>query len=803
MIATAASALLSHWRRKPLQLAMLLVGLSLATALWSAVQAINGEARASYARAASVIGQDRLQSLARVDGARFEETVFVALRRAGWQVSPVIEGERRFGDERVKIIGIDPLTLPPGADNVRPMETEGGLSAFVTPPGQLHVAPETARRIAGSNHPPMVTADTLPPGTAIADIGIAQALLGAESRLSRLLVWPDQPMGLKPIAEVAPELVLREPSTEGDLSRLTGSFHLNLTAFGFLSFAVGLFIVHAAIGLAFEQRRGVFRTLRALGLPVRSLMVLLVMELLGLALLAAAAGVALGLVIASALLPDVALSLRGLYGAELAGTLSVRPAVWLAAIAIAVAGTLGSAAQSLWQVWRMPLLEPARPRAWAMASERLIRLQAVAALLFLAASGAVMLVGRGLTSGFIGLGLMLLGAALLLPPIFSLLLRLGASLSRSALGQWFWADTRQQIPGLSLALMALMLALATNIGVGTMVSSFRLTFVGWLDQRLASELYITARNQTEADQIREWLAPRSDAVLPIWSTEGRVGGQPVQIFGIVDHATYRDKWPLLSAVPDVWDGIARGDGILVNEQLSRRLTLGLGSTIVLPGDHRLAVLGIYSDYGNPKGQVIIANDRLVAYYPDVARLRYAVRIAPEKARGLRDELLTRFDLPFENVIDQAEVKSFSLQIFDRTFTVTAALNVLTLGVAGVAMLSSLLTLSGMRLPQVAPVWAMGLTRRRLAMLEVLRSVALAAITMAAAIPVGLGLAWVLLAVINVEAFGWRLPLHVFPGEWLRLGIMALAAAGLAALIPAVQLARMAPSELLKVFAHER
>ena len=60
-----------------------------------------------------------------------------------------------------------------------------------------------------------------------------------------------------------------------------------------------------------------------------------------------------------------------------------------------------------------------------------------------------------------------------------------ALLARGALVQWFWADTRQQVPGLSLALMALLLALAANIGVGTMVSSFRQTFVGWLDQRLA------------------------------------------------------------------------------------------------------------------------------------------------------------------------------------------------------------------------------------------------------------------------------------------------------------------------------
>ncbi len=60
---TALSALLSHWRRHPLQLAMLLLGLALATALWSGVQAINAEARAAYDRASGVLGQDRLDRL--------------------------------------------------------------------------------------------------------------------------------------------------------------------------------------------------------------------------------------------------------------------------------------------------------------------------------------------------------------------------------------------------------------------------------------------------------------------------------------------------------------------------------------------------------------------------------------------------------------------------------------------------------------------------------------------------------------------------------------------------------------------
>jgi putative ABC transport system permease protein len=46
------AVLLSHWRRHPMQLATLLIGLISATALWSGVQALNQQARESYDRAA-------------------------------------------------------------------------------------------------------------------------------------------------------------------------------------------------------------------------------------------------------------------------------------------------------------------------------------------------------------------------------------------------------------------------------------------------------------------------------------------------------------------------------------------------------------------------------------------------------------------------------------------------------------------------------------------------------------------------------------------------------------------------------
>jgi len=170
---------------------------------------------------------------------------------------------------------------------------------------------------------------------------------------------------------------------------------------------------------------------------------------------------------------------------------------------------------------------------------------------------------------------------------------------------------------------------------------------------------------------------------------------------------------------------------------------------------------------------------------------------------LRQSLQDQAGLSPAAMIDQAAIKALSLSVFERTFVVTTALNILTLAVAGFAILMSLLTLAAMRVPQLAPVWALGVTRRRLALLDLARALMLAVMTGALALPLGLALAWALLAVVNVEAFGWRLPMYLFWADYLWLGVFALLAAGLAAAWPAWRLARMDPARLLGVFRHER
>jgi putative ABC transport system permease protein len=811
------AVLLSHWRRHPMQLATLLIGLISATALWSGVQALNQQARNAYDRAAATFGGARTAMLVGKDSATIPQKLFVDLRRAGWPVSPVVEGRVQIGGRSFRLLGIEPVTLP-GEVGSAPAIGRGDLLSFVTPPGTMLVAPETLRDLGltegatpqanGTTLPPLRVQSQLVPGVLVVDIGIAQTILKMPGQVSRLLVGKSRATHATLESVAADTLRLVAPNAESDLERLTDSFHLNLTAFGLLSFFVGLFIVNSAVGLAFEQRLPMLRTLRACGVSARMLNTVLVLELVSLALVAGLIGLVCGYFIAAALLPDVAASLRGLYGAQIPGQLTLKPEWWLAGVAISILGALAAAAASLTKAIRMPVLVSAQPQAWQQAQRRWLVLQSAAALAVFAVAAGLIWFGDSLLAGFAVLAALMLGAALILPMLLEIVLAFGQRRARQPVSLWFWADSRQQLSGLSLALMALLLALAVNVGVSTMVESFSRTFLVWLDGRLASDVYVNATSDTQATAIKAWLKdrPEVDAILPGGRADTQFGGAPIEVLGLPDHATYHDHWPLLEQAPNAWVRLRPGDTALISEQLSRRMKLGIGDHIDLPasgGNWPLEIVGIYADYGNPKGQIAVNFAALTRRFPQTPLTRMGLRVAPDKIPPLIAALQDKFGLDDRSVADQATMKADSRRIFNRTFSVTAALNAFTLGVAGIALLTSLLTLANSRLPQLAPLWAIGLTRRRLAAIELLKTLSVALITALFALPLGLLVAWCLLAIVNVKAFGWRLPFHVFPLQLIELLGIALAAALCAAALPVARLARMQPASLIRIFVNER
>jgi len=832
---TAFATLLSHYKRHPGQLAMLLLGLWVASALWSGVQAINASARDSYARAEALFttGLDRLE---RRDGEPLTRDDYLRLRRAGLPVSPLLEGSIEAPDgTRLTVIGIEPFTLPGDSDFAAAgslSSSPGELTAFLTPPWQTRVAPDTLPalgvshreapgaepRLAGlveARLPPLILAPRLPPDTLVMDIAAAAALLDSGERITRLVTAPEA-------LEQAPEgLVLTRAATLVSPGQLTESFHLNLTAMALLALAVGLFIVQAALGLALEQRLGLLRTLRALGVSGRGLVGLLALELLLLGIIGALAGIVSGVWLARVLQPDVAATLGSLYGADVAVTLNLPWHYWLGGLAVTLGGLLLAGSGVLWRAARLSVLGLGQAQAWRSGFHRQLKLMS-------AAGGAVALgglalwlwlawqpPGEGLLAGFGLVAALLLASALWLPPLIALLLAgLGRLLRRRPLAQWALADLQLQLPRLALAMMALLIALSANLGVSSMVGGFRLTFLDWLDQRLVADFYLRPSVE-QHDDIHAWLAEHDEVeeLLPTRRSEGtlvavgrdadaRQLALPVGLYGITPGSALLPSWPLLATRAgrdDAWQAFAAGEAAFVNEQLAIAEGLAPGDRLTLTapgGEAVLPVAAVYPDYGNTRGEVLLATPELASRFAAPPGSIGIVLAPGGDGAALRAGLRQHFAIGGDELVDQREVKRIATGIFERTFTITRALSALTLAVAALALLASLLAQARERRLQLAPLWALGVPRQRLVTVQLAQLGGAAFVVGALALPLGTLLALGLVAVINVAAFGWRLPLHVFPGEMALTLATAVGVALAAAALPAVKLWRAPPRALL-------
>ena len=415
--------------------------------------------------------------------------------------------------------------------------------------------------------------------------------------------------------------------------------------------------------------------------------------------------------------------------------------------------------------------------------------------------------GNGLISAFILLGATLISATLLLPIFLWLSISLVLKYKfHNPLVYWFFADSKQQINSLSVSLMALLIALAVNIGVGGMVESFRKTFIGWLDQRLVSELYILAPDIEIAQKIETNLTGKVDAVLPIVKVSQKIFDTSIEIFGFLPHQTYQEHWPLLEEHKQVWEMLRQEKGLIINEQLSRRLKLNVSEMIDLESSTgeklSLEILGIYSDYGNPKGQLMLPYGLFKRYFPDVPKLRFAVRLPKEIIPQIRSDLQSLSPKKKIIITDQTEIKSLSTKIFDKTFSITRALSLLTLGIAGVALFTSTTALSDNRNSQLAPLWAIGVQQNTLATLETFRALALSMLTFIFALPIGLSVVFLLTNYVNLEAFDWKLPIYFFPSQWLSLLLLTIIMTLLSTALHSLKLSRATPSELLKASLYD-
>ncbi|HET6564177.1 MAG TPA: FtsX-like permease family protein, partial [Xanthomonadales bacterium] len=660
----------------------------------------------------------------------------------------------------------------------------------------------------GSRLPPMVPLANEGLGhRLVIDLGVLQVLTSSPGEISEILVFEDNERDLRDLRAHLPQgLKWVEPDSELDPAQLTRSFHLNLAAMGLLAFVVGVFLIYNALAFSYTDRHEMLRKLRLAGVARIELGWLLLLELLVFVSLGSLLGFVLGSWLAVTLLPGVGQTLAQLYGVYIAYPDSLLTGgLWLPLVMTAIATGL-CVLFPLREALNMPVLERQSSGWQHVTAANRDRGLFLLGLVLLGSSVVLAVTANTLWLALGCMASLLLGAALCLPMLLRGLL---SALSRLvpadwARTGWLLADSRWLLGPAALALMAITLALVSNSGLNTMISSFRQATDSWLQQRLVAEIYLTS--ELPETRLRNWLSTHAPAVTVAnrYATRMRVknpAGQDtlVEINALPDHARFLGSVELMHEVEDARALFAAGAGLYVSERAWRLDDWHPGQGVPLcPALEALPVLGVYRDYGNPQSQWMVSETLFRSCWPEIRPSGFGLMGTPETSwDDLRSSLATEYGLADNEIINQQELKAVGLSVFDRTFTATLALNALTLLVAGIGIFCAVSAIHHHRMPQQALLTALGLTRRERAILLLVQWGLLGLFCIVLVWPFGTLLAWVLAAVVTPVAFGWSFALQP---EWSYLPMLALLALGsllLAVLLPSLQLLRATPGQLLR------
>jgi putative ABC transport system permease protein len=364
----------------------------------------------------------------------------------------------------------------------------------------------------------------------------------------------------------------------------------------------------------------------------------------------------------------------------------------------------------------------------------------------------------------------------------------------------------------AVAIAALMVSIAATVGVGLMVASFRETVARWLETSLVADVYVSAPSPVggRADgtldpavmaRLRAAPGVAEAGTYRRVEVDSEFGATQLVALGLASRSVRQFRF-VEGAPAAVWPAFAGAGAAIVSEPYAYRHRLHAGSALRLRtdrGERTFRVAGVFADYGSDQGLVMLSRETYDAAWDDRGVSSLGLYAAPGQDVDALVAALRRRAGPGQTVLIRSNraLREASLAIFDRTFAITGVLRLLATVVAFIGVLSALMALQLERVRELGVLRAQGLTPRQVWGVVTAQTGLMGVIAGLVAVPVGIALALVLIHVINRRSFGWTLDAVIAPGLLLEAVGLALAAAVLAGVYPALRMARTPPAAALR------
>ena len=839
---------LRYISRRLFQSLMFALGVALGVAVVIAIDIANSSASRAFALSAEgITGRATHQIVGGPNG--FDSALYAVLRiDLGIKRSaPIISEFVRLPatDRRLRLLGVDPFVEAPFRPYLSTEDDDADFAALhrlIAEPGAAVISDSLAQtlglklndafdisaggqfasaRAVGIMQPQNETSRQALDDLIITDIATAQEIAGLPGRIHRIDLILDDDDEARRIMEVLPAGVsLVNVNRQSALDQMTAAFEINLQALSLLALVVGLFLIYNTVTFSVVQRRQVIGILRALGMTKAQLFALILGEAFALGLLGTALGTALGIIFGRGAVALVSQTISDLYFAVNVQSIAIAPLMLVKGAAIGLLASVGAALLPSWDATRTP---PAgvmkRSSEEEQTRRRLPALTALAAAMNLLGFGLLRLPTASLTASFAALFFIIVGSALFTPAA----LLLGMRLLRPLTGRLFGALGRmapraitRSLSRTSVAVAALTIAVSVIVGVSAMIASFRTTVADWLGNSLGAQVFVSPPLFTsnlpsaDVDSAVLELASQAVGVSAVSSARHVSVAAPdypelpavnllASDFDIAG-ANRRFKWT--KAPPEEHQAALNAGQVMVSESFAfRRGITQANSRIALTtdrGDQTFEVFGVYFDYSTDQGAVYMARAVYDRFFDDPFITSLGIFLEPKAdPPAVIDDLRRRladFDLVVQ---DNESLRRGALEVFDRTFAITIALRLLTTGVAFIGILSALMALQLEHTREYGMMRAAGMTARQLTRFTLIQTGLMGLAAGLLALPIGTALSLALIDVINVRSFGWTMQFTPLAGEFAEAFAVAVVAAGVAGLYPALKISRLKPAAALR------
>jgi putative ABC transport system permease protein len=829
------------WRR-PFQYILLILGVALGVAMMVSIDLANGSASRAFQLSTDAVTGKTTHRIVSGPGG-LDESIYGRLRTdLGYELAaPVVEGyvlAEELGEQPMRLVGIDPFAEPPFRtyfDDTQANFTEG-ITPFLTEPNSVIISEALAEQyglalgdgvaldnagriipmhIVGLLQPADDAAQRALNSLIFTDIATAQEVLEQPGRLSHIDLIINDEREIERISGILPAGATVETAAarSNAVLQMASAFELNLTALSLLALVVGMFLIYNTVTFSVVQRRKLFGILRCLGVTGQQLFGLILAEAAVLSLIGAVIGVGVGVLLGRGMVRLVSQTINDFYFVVNVQSVTIPTFTLVKGLIIGVGAALLASVVPAWEAMQTTPQSSLRRSSLESTARKAARWLPLVFLL-LSGGGIILLAleGVNLIITFVGLFAILIGSAFLTPTLTVYFMGLVTPITNrlfGAIGRMAPRDIVRSLSRSTVAIAALMIAVAVIVGVSIMIGSFRQTVSQWLNNTLQADIYVSPPALTASriegtlaqdvvDTIESW--PGIERMVTAWHSDITAVDleRPVEVVAVdgdVSNGNRTYAW-IDGAAGDLWDRLHAGEGIYISEPYIIREDLSIPPPPITlmtdSGPRPFPVLAVFYDYSSDRGTIMMSQNLFRQWWSPRPPTSAGLFVEPgQDTNAIAAELQSHFSGRTDITIrSNQSVRNNALDIFDRTFAITAALQLLSVLVAFIGVLSALMSLQLEKTRELGVLRATGMTVRQLWQLTLLETGLMGTTAGLVAMPVGWVLAWILINIINRRSFGWTLQMNLEPSFFLQAFLVAIVAALLAGIYPALRLGGM-------------